>query len=508
MEKNIIKKIVYNLAQLVFVLCKQPIKILEWGRGTGKSTILAKDIIDKVTQLPRSTGVMVAETYAQIKTRTLPSTIAGLEQHGIYKDLHYFVGRRPPESWNWPEPYAPPLDYKHCVIFWNGTVMLFVSQDGGAASGRGLNVDWIVGDEAARLDREKFETDVLLTNRGNKMRIANYPDGTWKYYKDCPLHHSITLATSTPITQEGMWILNFEQQAMLEPDRVAFLRASAEVNRDNLGDEYFEQAKASMPDFLYQAEVENKRMTKIEDGFYPLLEEKKHCYNLYNNDYYINLQNNSKPTCLGDGDLNLDAPLICGIDWGGNINCMVVCQDHGSEFRFLNNLFVKHPRVIDHLIEEEFVPYYKDHRKKVMYLWYDPTGNHKVANSRYTFAEQVKKLLETFGWQVQLMTKWGANESHENKYRLWLDLLKGVNPKYPHIKINKYNCKELWISMTTAPAEQKGKELIRKNKSSEKKKGMLQEHATHFSDAADVVVVGMFLHVLMQPQRIPETRTM
>jgi hypothetical protein len=504
-KKPTIKEIVYNFAQLLFILCFQKIKILEWGRGTGKSTILGRDIYDTVVQLPRSTGVMVAETYAQIKTRTLPSTIAGLEQHGIYKDVHYFVGKRPPASWNWPEPYEPPLDYTHCVYFWNGTVMIFISQDGGAASGRGLNVDWIKGDEAARLDEEQFNTDVLLTNRGGNHKIAHYPDGTWKYFKDCPLHHSITLATSTPVTAKGRWILKYEEQAILNPERVAFLRASAEVNRANLGDEYFENAKATMPDFLYKAEVENIRVTQIEDGFYPKLNEAKHCYNNFNHNYYKSLANNSTPDCLGDADLLLNQPLIVGIDWGANINCMVIGQSNGHEFKFLKNIYVKFPKTIDDLVDE-FVAYYAGHQHKHMKLWYDPSGNNKQANDRRTFAQQVHERLTSKGWRVDLMTKWNNQESHEIKYKLWINLLSEEDPKYPAIRFNKSNCQELWISMTNAGAKQGIKAVIQKDKSSERKKGFAQEHATHFSDAADILVVGMFQQRMYKSISLPPTQ--
>lgn len=500
-------EITYNLAQLAFIIKRVLITILEWGRGTGKSTILARAIIDNVTQLPRSTGVLVAETYAQIKTRTLPSTIQGLEQHGYIKGVHFFVGRRPPEAWNWPEPYQPPLDYKHCIIFWNGTVMLFLSQDGGAASGRGLNVDWVVGDEAARLNKEKFETDVLLTNRGNMYSKAEYPDGTWKYFKDCPLHHSIVLASSTPVTASGMWFIQYDELARLHPDKYVMIRASAEVNRHNLGDEYFANARATMPDFLYKAEVENIRITRVEDGFYPLLNDTAHTYNDFNNEYYFNLANNITPDCQGDHDLDLDSPLIAGVDWGANINCMVVAQRQGDEFRFLKNFFVKPPKIIDHLIDDEFAPYYRKHRNKKIYLWYDATGNNKQANERRTYAQQLKDKLQEHGWTVQLMTERRDNESHLTKYQLWNALLKGDDPRMPKILFNKSNCNELWISMTTAPAKQGQRSAIQKDKSSERNQKMDQEHATHFSDAADVIIVGMFVHLLTQRRHeLPSSR--
>lgn len=496
-----IKEIVYNLAQLMFLLATQPIKILEWGRGTGKSTILAKAIIDFVTQLPRSTGVMVAETYAQIKTRTLPSTISGLEQHGLIKDLHYFVGKRPPASWGWPEPYEPPLDYSQAIIFWNGTVMLFQSQDGGAVSGRGLNVDWIIGDESARLSEEKFYTDTLLTNRGGLYKKAEYPDDTWVYYKDVSIHHGVVLASSTPVTVAGRWFLKFEQQAIMEPHKVVFIRASAEVNRHNLGDDYFELAEATMPGFLYDAEVRNIRITQIEDGFYPLLNEQKHTYINFNNDYFHTLKLDDATDCRGDADLIKDKPLIAGIDWGANINCMVVSQHIGNELRFLKNLYVKFPKIINDLIAE-FVRYYQHHQNKVLFLWYDATGNNRQANASLTYAQEVKQQLEQHGWRVQLMTESRKNESHLTKYQLWNKIL-GETSSLPIVRFNRYNCQELWISMTNAPASQGHNEAIRKNKASERNKNLQQEHATHFSDAADVIIVGMFASNLQNSSSSP-----
>lgn len=501
-----IKEIEYNIAQLLFVLSPQKIRILEWGRGTGKSTILARYIYDCVVQLPRSTGVMVAETYAQIKTRTLPSTIAGLEQHGIYKDLHYFVGKRPPASWNWLEPYEPPLDYSHCMYFWTGAVVIFISQDGGAASGRGLNVDWVCGDESARLNEELFNTDVLLTNRGGEFKKAIYPDGSWKYFSDCSLHHAITLCTSTPVTASGRWILKFEEQAILKKEEYAFIRASAILNKKNLGKDYFKNAKATMPDFLYDAEVRNIRITQIEDGFYPKLQEDKHCYNNFNSDYYRSLALDTKPSCQGDADLITDQPLTVGIDWGANINCMVVCQSQGYEFKFLKNIYVKFPKTIDDLVDD-FCEYYQAHKNKTMRLWYDPSGNNKNANSRLTFAQQVRERLSSKGWTVELMTNWNNQESHEVKYKLWINILSGEDPKYPQVSFNKSNCQELWVSMTNAGAKQGVKAAIQKDKSSERKKGFAQEHATHFSDAADVVIVGMFQHRMHQTTQIPGNQT-
>lgn len=509
-----IKKLIYNLAQLAFIVSvkvtKAKVFILEWGRGTGKSTIIGRHIYDCVCQMPRSTGGLVGATYAQIKTRTLPSTIQGLEQHGVYKDQHYVIGKLPPKEWNWPSPYQSILDPTNCIFWWNGTVTVFISLDGGASSGRGLNLDWGVGDEAALFDKEKFATDVDLTIRGNRYQKAHYPDGTFKFYKDCRLHHSLLLATSTPLTTEGMWILEYEDQARANPDKVQFLRASAVVNILNLGKDFFERSKASMPDFLYEAEVLNKRVRQIRDGFYPKFNERLHTYQAYDNQYYKDLPIDVAPTCLGDSDLIPEQSLHLAMDWGTNINCMIVSQVLPDELRILKNFYVLAPKILDDVIKDHFIPYYAPHRaiNNKIYLYYDPSGNIHTANSRLTFAQQAAQLLRQAGWDVITMTRGTNNESHEKKYRLCLDLFGEASTKYPKIRMNSSNCRELIISMKNSPAKKGARTAIQKDKKSERNKKVQQQHATHFSDTFDILVVSLYMKLLNPVQTVIETRTM
>lgn len=488
------REIKYNVPQLFFIIARQLIKVLIWGRGTGKSTILAKHIIDCVLQMPRSSGALAAETYRQIEARTLPSTIAGLEQHGYLNGVHFFVGKRAPKNYHWPEPYEAPLDAKHAMFWWNGTVIHFLSQDINSSS-RGLNIDWVVADEAARLDEQLFQTDVLLTNRGNKYRMAVYPNGKQRYFKDCPLHHSIVLATSQPITPKGRWVFKYEEQAMLTPGKVFYCEASAEDNRENLGDEYFENAKAIMPDFLYDAEVLNKRIKAIQHGFYPLLDQEVHTYNQYKYDYLP--AGKQLSNCMGDGDLDIDQPLIIGIDWGAKINCLVACQRDVTTFRVLKNFFVLAPKIINDLADM-YCDYYAPHNNKVVYCYYDPTGNNRVANSRTTYAEQLKALLVKRGWRVHLMTGRSRNVLHQDKYMLWQEFLTNHDMKYPKFAVNLSNCNELWISMNNAPAKQGLNDAVHKDKKSERDDKIEQQHATHFSDALDVIVVDLFIDKLHQ----------
>jgi hypothetical protein len=483
----------YNIAQYAFIISQKKHTVLNFARGVGKSTIMSRRISDCVHQMPRSTGVIVGCTYAQIKTKTLPSTIKGLEMHGWIKGVHFLVGKRPPKSWGWPTPYEEPLDYKNSIIWYNGTIINLVSQDASASSGRGMNIDWYIADEAALLDYSKLEQEVITTNRSNLHSIAEYPDGTFQEYQYCSLHHSSLLVTSTPITLSGKWIFKFEEMALLKPDEYAFIKANSFVNEKHLGSDWLKMQKEQLTDFMYNAEILNKRVAQVTDGFYPKLNEDIHTYSSFSDKYYKNYTS-GPVTCAGDTDLDNDRPLTIGVDWGANINCMVVCQDYGGEeLKVLKNFYVKSPKIFDDIVDEQFARYYKPHGKKVIHLYYDPTGNLSTANSRKTYAEQIKETFQKHGWVVILRTTARTNKSHEDKYHLWNKILSGKESNMPKFSMNIHNCKELYISMINAPAKQGRNESIKKDKKSETSKKINQAHATHFSDALDVVVVGMYL---------------
>jgi len=480
-------QLVFNFPQLLTTIAPQPDKYLIWGRGTGKSTIIGWEMKEVVHDMPRSLNILVGETYIQMLTRTLPSTIASLERLGYHKGIHFFIGRSAPRSRNWNEPYQAPGDYAHAIHWYTGAAYALISQD---RSGRGLNSDSVIGDEAALLDEDKLNLDVLATMRGSDPRFKGKRKFLNKMF--CSTH---------PLTVKGRWLYKMEKEAIRNPAEVFYLQASAEENRINLADKWFRDQKRNMPSFLYNVEILNHRPSQIEDGFYPQLQQ-KHFYNDFNYNYYDALAERKDysltpkdQTCKGDNDCNLDKELVVAVDWGASINCMVVGQENGDEFRFIKNFFVKSPRILDDLFNDEFIPYYESHRKKVIQFWYDRSGNSKIANSRLTFYQQAEKILIKAGWKVIPMTR-GQDPEHADKYLLWNVLLSENHKRLPKIRFNSENCKELIVSMQNAPVTDiKG---IKKDKSSERDKEYPQEEATHFSDAADILIHGMYKGLLKE----------
>jgi hypothetical protein len=474
----------YNAFQFIALLSRKKKNMWECGRGIGKSTAFARTMYDLVTMMPRGKFGLVGETFKGILDITLPATIAGLEAHGLIKDYHFVIGRPHPSG---NEAFQPPLAYKNAITFWNGSTVMMVSQDHSATSNRGMNFDAIIGDEAARLDRKKLGDDVLAANRGTHKGE----------FGKCPLWCSEHFATSTALIQEGEWIYGYEDLAKKNPDECLFIRMPTHVNIANLSPGYIESLQMTMFDWQYNAEVLCIRPGSKTGSFYPLL-GKQHEYYAHDYEFIIEdlgWEKSKIADCRADKDLNRDAPLIIGLDFGANINCMVTAQlHHGNELRFLKNHYVLSPKIIDDVVQE-WCDYYQHHRKKnELFVWYDAAGNVSQANSKLTHAQQAAAVLARNGWRSQLMTRKSNNPQHELKYILW-NLLLREDPaqRVPRIRFNATNCRELLGSMQNAPAKKGSTDnAIKKDKSSERQKRLAQERATHLSDAADTIVYGMF----------------
>jgi len=119
----------YNDPQLKILLSTKPHKTFIGGRGVGKTTIIAEEIIKYFIAMPRGKISLNGLTYFHIRTKSLPPIIDHLERRGLYRGQHYFIGHKAPKKFLWDEPFQPPLDYTNCIQFVNGFVVEFNSFD-------------------------------------------------------------------------------------------------------------------------------------------------------------------------------------------------------------------------------------------------------------------------------------------------------------------------------------------------------------------------------------------
>lgn len=479
--------LILNAGQIIASQAKQLEVFLEWGRGGGKSTILAWFIRQMVVHMPRASFALVGATYMQILSRTLPSTKEGLEMFGIYEDVDYVVGRCGKKN-GFAMPFQSPDRWNNIIHFSNGTIFQLVSLDN-ANTGRGLNSYGIIGDEAALLDPEKLYINVQATNRAKK-----------KIFDNCPYLGMEVYASSTPLTQKGKWFTDREKVAIQRPQDIFFMKANAwAINRDNLRPGWFQQMREkAFSEVHYKAEILNIRPREITDGFYAQLSPNKHYYKAYTPTYYESVEATTMSKvfdCRGDGDLDPSLPLILNIDFGV-FNSMVVEQDGDTEFRVLKEFWVKSPKILDDLINEEFVPYYKYHKTKHILLYYGHEGNYKQVNSIDTLADQVVKLLRKAGYTVTKMTR-GMAPGHEEKFYVINNVLSERSNVKP-VRINEDNCPDLIISLEHAEAKEGYKSGLEKNKSSERNSSIKQQHATHLSDCFDMAIYSKYNQKVLQ----------
>jgi hypothetical protein len=472
-----------NIPQVVAAYTPQALQVLEWGRGTGKTTTLARKVYECVTKMPRSIGLFIMPNYQFGLTRIIPSLVKGLEMYGLYQGLHYFIGEKPPRAWrkSWGRAYEPPKDFKRYVTFWNGTGMHLISHDV-PGDGRGLNSDWIIGDEFALLDPSKLQENTDPTRRGTNQNV----------FGDCPLLGKRLYVSSTPITPQGRHMFKLEELARERPTKVMYHRATCQFNMHNLRPGYLEEARAeAYNSWVFDAEYLGIRPRFTRDSFYPLFDSDHHCYRegtVDSNHYH---EMGADEDCRGDLDLTPGVPLIIGMDWGASINSLTMNQYLHSmnEYRTLRDMYVlgEDQKIQDDLFKEMH-EYYLPHQatNRIINLWYDHTGNLATGNTRETRAQQAKTQLEALGWEVNLCTLGLVNPHHEDKYNLWTQVHREDNPRL----------RNLQASMGNAQTKEGRNGEIKKDKSIEKSKKVDRQHATDLSDAGDAPMWGMFGHLL------------
>lgn len=449
---------------------------VEAARGSGKSTVIGKKIQTNVKEMAMSTGVIVGETFVQIKTRTLPSTKEGLKMFGLYEDIDYVVGSSG-KKLGFEMPFSKPDSWNNVIHFRNGTVANFVSLDN-PDSGRGLNASWVVGDEAALLDYTRLFNNVLTTNRTVKSE-----------FKNAKSLNSTMFVSSVAMTRKGEWFTNREKLSLKKTNKYRFIKANSFVNAHNLRKGWIQDMRTeALSQMMFEAEIMNIRPRGVVDGFYPQL-KLKHYYDS-KDDFKLlgGVTEGFTPSCKYDTDLVRNVPLDFNIDFGGKINCGTVSQHLKSTntLNFIKEFFAKaadQEKLSD--LVKKFIDYYEPHKSScnIVHLYHDRSGYKEEANSKTTLAEDVENQLRAAGWKVINKTPNTNNPSHILKYRLIETILSETDFTLPTVRINADRCPNLIVSMENA--EVTHKDGFEKDKSSERSKTIPQEHATHFSDTFD-----------------------
>lgn len=537
-----------NSPQLVSVLNNAQSQVDIHGRGTGKSYIIGWEMNKIVRDMPRSVSSITGRTYGQIYTRTLPSALKFLERIGFEKDKDYIIGKKPPKGWS-VTPYEKITKYENFIQFANGTGFLMLSQEReGSSRGPNLDreiIDEALTIDKERYDQEvspanRGNEDHFGYKSANPVKqhhgfryvssMPYSPEQRWlldygRYYETeagimiFDIWNRIVkmqlqlieagIANDTRLFKD-IWNevkrLKLQISPFVSKNGILFTLANAFDNIENLGFSYIKREYEKQSMLTFMIEILNWIIDKVEDCYYHLDPQKHIYYDAYNDDYIRGVAENTNwdatslesPDCRFDLDCDPSRALEIVPDWGAKINLFSVGQERNYNFAtkmvepvdcFINEFYNKPQesnKVMINDLVDQFCNYYAPHPTRHIQYYHDRYGDNRNPNVKNSLSYNAQAIaaLKAKGWSVESKSHRGMEPPQHDKYLLWMNIMKGDDPRFPHVIFNGRNCKYTIISMNnTKVIDKDGK--FEKDKSSERKKKILPEEATHFSDAVD-----------------------
>jgi len=495
------------------------------GRGVAKSTvILARRSERCVRLMPGAPLAIVANTYSNLVDNIMPAVQNGWKINGLIEGVHYIKGKRPPEEWR-RRCSVIVDDYRHVYSFWNGSVLFLGSLD---------NPSLLAGKSVAHLlfDETKYASDAKAA------RVMPILRGDAITYGRCHLYGGVTITTDMPDVTEGEYDWFFRYASEMNPERIIkIIQAASELNRLNI--KLLKLNRAGTPDVKKIARLE-KKIAYYEEGLLKLRKGQTFFMNissfvnidiltvdyakrLYNGAlelheflksvfgmrpgvrrdarFYVLFSDKHKyydGTRSGEAAFSSDElrfldptrPIDGGMDFG-NMLSFVIAQPDGQFYRVHKNLYTLPPESIRQLADQ-FLTFFKNHQKKVLYLYYDRAGN----NNQWQNEDQAGKIKAAIekdeegrrtGWTVVLMSRKQGIIRHGAEFNFMHELMGGKNKHLPLLMVDALNCTEMISSIELAKAEVKHRgdvKIVAKVKKSEKLPApKLPRLSTNFSDA-------------------------
>lgn len=537
------------MAQLISIMMPWA---LYWiaGRASAKTVQVLSERVQEVAQdCQGAPFAWVADTYSDLHKNVIPSLIDGLSLLGWEIGIHYVINQEPPKEWQ-ERMYNVCTDWRNTMVFYTGFNFTFISLDR-PSIGAGRSYVGVFGDEVKYFPEEKF-TNLLKAVRGFRVKygmnvwyrsrtlttdmpnpnhigeydwilklakqndkdkillmlqagfvynetkktyvatLQEYNEVLKKYRFDKSLAPSLN-KLQRALELAGRNMKRWEERWIKTRSRTSFFFISSSyVNADVLGldwfsDEFSEGLEGILCNIL-------SIIPKLEAGqmFYCNLAI-RHFYA----DGFINEIIETKPLgwkedCTVLRHLNMNRPLEAGMD-SGNMLSMVLGQQDKKKYKVLKELYTLPPNTARELADN-FLEYFKPHRRKILKLYYDRSMNnyHKV---KADMATQIKKNIEFYadgtrtGWQVQLMSLGQGNIGSNLEYRFFMDLLSGnLERGLFTIQFDQYNCSnlksEMEITGTKSVTRSDGGSEIVKLKTGDKlPTNRLPKESTNLTDA-------------------------
>lgn len=548
-----------NRPQQISIINDPVSEINIWGRATGKSFIVGEEMQQDIRLLPRGVIAITGQSYGQIYTRTLPSALKYLEKVGYIKDKDFVINRKPPKTFLSPYEkiikHDNTISFSNGTTF-----LMLSQNNEGSARGPNLDREIVDEALTLKKDRYDQEVSPANRGNEDyfgflsKSPVRRHHG--FRYVSSMPylqaqkwlLKYADYYEHEAGIPLFDIWnrIVKLQLQLMeankqkdikrfqeiwnecsrlkkkiipfVSREGTLFTLANAFDNIKNLGLSYIAREYEKQTLLTFMIEILNWVVDKVEDCYYYIDPVKHIYYDALNDSYIRDFAENKEydysqlenPGCIADLDCDTNQALQVTPDWGASINLFSVSQERNFNFVtkiiepvecIINEFFVKPDEssgvvIID--LVNQFCDYYSKHSKKKIVYYRDRYGDHRQPNAKksQSYNDQAIEQFKKRGWSVETHVHPGMEPPHHDKYILWANILKGDDSRFPNVIFNGRSCKYTLISMNNTQVRENRNGKFEKDKSSERKKSVLPEEATHFGDAVDKFVWSKYGHAL------------
>lgn len=479
------------------------------------SEVTVNRIVRVADSMPAELSFLAHRTYVALLTNIWPNiqaafsrqiTVNGRPRCMLEYGIDYIAGEsKIPEHFRKPRY---PISYpKHSILFRNGHHIQLVSSDQPDSVAGRSGVHAFV-EEMKHNDGEKLKTRLFPSLRGSSAEIRKSPyyqgwtgvsdtarvdlneDDWFERYEDQNnpqlLSEIATVAvhvnkavykrmelltaqknTTNPVTLEKirLELKKYDRQISMWTPRLAdmrrnatlYIRASSFVNKDILGPKFFKTQLDTLDMDEFLTAICAVRHKSVVNKFFANYNKEKHQFSdgyIYDSIMKLDLKDHFIITARYLKYYDKSAPLYIGYD-PGHFSSLVCGQPkkYGKEFRLLKEFFCFYPDEQPELARQVYEFFGRDCRNKRIVLYPDRAGNKRREELEQitTDCRALKRELESYGFEVQLMNEGQATIYHWQQFKLMLLLFGDRSNALPHVFIDENECPNLCSAIPLSP---------------------------------------------------------
>lgn len=488
-------------------------------------------LIRVANDMPGELSFLVHKTYVALMTNVWPNIqayfskqymVGGVMRPMLEYGIDYVVGEAKLPS-HFRHPRYPIAYPKHSVVFRNGHHLQLVSSDQ-PESVAGRSAVHAIVEEMKHSRGEKLKSRLFPSLRGAsaEIRKSSYYQGVtgvsdtarvdlgeddWfiDYEKNMDerliseiatvsFHVNAALclryklmqeqrSTTNPVTLERIR-LDLEKQertlALWKPrladmrrNATLYIRASSFVNKEILGPKFFKTQLETLDMDEFLTSICAIRHKEVVNKFFAYYNKERHQFSdsyIYESILKLDLKEHFILTAHYLKYYNKRDELLVGYD-PGHFSSLVVAQekDYGRELRAIKEFYCCYPDEQPELARQFYDFFGHDSVNKRILLYHDRAGNKRREDLEQitTDARALKRELESYGFEVELMNEGQATIYHWQQFKLLQLLFSGRSRALPAVLIDENECKNLCSAIMLSPLK-KTEGRIELDKSSEK----------------------------------------